>query len=180
MERRRRARQRRSVLPNADAVVELLEVLLPEAAPWQALHEVASRGLIQSAQLLQQRIGNGEVQQLHEVGVRLKIQKGHVVPALLRGAAVEAGGIDGMRLGVEHVAAGVQEALPAGSVHDVASGGVEAVQEVVRVEQQIEVLGGFGQEEGFHAILKAVGCHVKNLRREKKKRFLKCRFIPRS
>ena len=72
---------------------------------------------------------------------------------------MQGGGVDGVSLGVVDVAAGLQPAHAARGLH--LGGHVPAVvEEVVRVEQQVEVLGRLRQEEALHPVLQRVGEHV--------------------
>lgn len=74
-------------------------------------------------------------------------------------AAVQHGRVYGVRLRVEYVPSEIHDAFPTGRIND---GAVHArvVNEVVGVEEQVEVLGRLGKEEGLHAVFFAVVAHI--------------------
>ena len=63
---------------------------------------------------------------------------------------------------VEDVSAGVQDTGSSGRLHHRRSS-ARVVEEVLRVEQQVQILGGLRQEKRLHTIVQGVCPHVFHL-----------------
>ncbi len=83
---------------------------------------------------------------------------------------MERGGVERMSLCVKHVAARAEDAVPLQAAQLELCARV--MKEVFRIEEEVEVFNGLGQEEGLHAVVQLVVPYILHLLQNQKDEYV--------
>lgn len=80
---------------------------------------------------------------------------------LVSAAAVQCGGVERVSLRVKYVTPRAEYAVPLQATELIL--GARVMKEIFRIEEEVEVFNGLGQEEGLHAVVQLVVPYVLHL-----------------